>query len=185
VVSLTINELVERAHANAKEKGFWDEPRETGTLLMLIVSEVTEALDAHSCENFCEELADICIRIFDLCGGHDIDLKTVLHSMRHNYEFVSKDIDLNLTSFADLEDSLSVADGDFDDDKLSISVVKSLSYALERDRQGLRGPFAQKIAMAFVYTLKWAAHKGYRIEDALMKKMERNKQRPRLHGKKY
>lgn len=44
---MTINELIQVAHADAKAKGWWDEPRNTGELLMLIVSECGEALEAH------------------------------------------------------------------------------------------------------------------------------------------
>ena len=42
----TLNELRDEIHENAKNKGFWDSPRETGTLLMLCVSELAEALEA-------------------------------------------------------------------------------------------------------------------------------------------
>lgn len=41
-----LNELAKQYHERAKAKGFWDEPRETGTLLMLMVSELSEALEA-------------------------------------------------------------------------------------------------------------------------------------------
>jgi len=43
----TINELIERAHSQAKAMGWWDEERNTGELLMLVVSECGEALEAH------------------------------------------------------------------------------------------------------------------------------------------
>lgn len=43
---MKISELSRQIHKNAKEKGFWDNPRETGTLLMLCVSELSEALEA-------------------------------------------------------------------------------------------------------------------------------------------
>lgn len=42
-----LNELTERAHLNAKLKGFHDRKRELGTSLMLVVSELGEALEAH------------------------------------------------------------------------------------------------------------------------------------------
>ena len=42
----TLNQLRDEIHANAIEKGFYDNPREIGTLLMLIVSELAEALEA-------------------------------------------------------------------------------------------------------------------------------------------
>jgi len=41
-----LNELAKKYHERARAKGFWDEPRETGTLLMLMVSELSEALEA-------------------------------------------------------------------------------------------------------------------------------------------
>lgn len=43
----TLNQLRDEIHETAKKKGFYDEPREFGTLLMLIVSELSEALEAH------------------------------------------------------------------------------------------------------------------------------------------
>lgn len=85
-----ISDLIRVAHANAAAHGFWDEEREVGTLLMLIVSELGEALEAHrndDMENFAEELADVAIRLADLCGGLEIDLeKAILAKMDKNSE---------------------------------------------------------------------------------------------------
>ncbi len=41
-----INELSQQIHANAKSKGFFDEPKNIGEMLCLIHSEVSEALEA-------------------------------------------------------------------------------------------------------------------------------------------
>lgn len=74
----TINDLCNAAYETAVSKGWHDEERETGTLLALIHSEVSEALEADrkgDADNFSEELADVCIRIFDLCGSRNIDLE--------------------------------------------------------------------------------------------------------------
>jgi NTP pyrophosphatase (non-canonical NTP hydrolase) len=85
---MKINQLIKEAHETAKSKGWWDEPKETGTLLALIHSEVSEALEADrkgDQENFEEELADVCIRIFDLCGAKGIDLeKAIVEKMDKN-----------------------------------------------------------------------------------------------------
>ena len=99
---MTITELVEKAHENARKKGFWEDwdsicwedglsRNEDSTLdieelfnsaiatrLMLIVSELGEALEAlrhDDRDNFREELADVAIRLCDLCGGLGIDLE--------------------------------------------------------------------------------------------------------------
>ena len=93
-----MNELAKKIHENAIRHGFYDNKRETGTLLMLCVSELSEALeagrkgkhalfvDAISEDNFKEdfemcvkdsfedELADAIIRILDLCGYYNIDI---------------------------------------------------------------------------------------------------------------
>ena len=73
----TLKELTEICHQTAVEKGFWDKERNMGEALMLIVTELAEAMEAHRTqddENFKEELADTFIRLFDLCGGLNIDI---------------------------------------------------------------------------------------------------------------
>ena len=75
---LTIRELTALCHQTAREKGFWDQERNIGEALMLIVTELAEAMEAHRVqdkENFKEELADTFIRLFDLCGGLNIDIQ--------------------------------------------------------------------------------------------------------------
>jgi len=102
-----INELIESAHRNAKNKGFWEDWHQAistgvaterirknmqnnaiGNRLMLIsgeVSEAHEALRKKDSANFAEELADIVIRVADLCGGLNIDLEQeVIKKMKIN-----------------------------------------------------------------------------------------------------
>lgn len=100
---MEINKLVEVAHKNAVVHGFWDdweyirELNETVGIddhvddiqnsliskrLMLIVGEVSEAMEGlrkNDKANFKEELADIIIRLADLCGGLNIDLATEIN----------------------------------------------------------------------------------------------------------
>jgi len=74
----SLNELAQLCHAIAKEKGFWDTERNVGEALMLIVTEIAEAMEAHRHQddaNFKEELADAFIRLLDLCGGMGIDIE--------------------------------------------------------------------------------------------------------------
>lgn len=111
----TIDQLIQEAHSTAKEKGFHDNPLEFGTLLMLVTSELGEALEAdrknkrfdpNTCdleilaeredEHFIEtfktikdtvegELADVFIRLFDLCGLMNIDIESMIKAkMRYN-----------------------------------------------------------------------------------------------------
>lgn len=85
----TINQLVNEAYETAKSKGWHDQPREMGTRLALIHGEVSEAMEAdrrhEGKDRVAEELADVIIRIFDLCGEEDIDLEeAVLKKMEYN-----------------------------------------------------------------------------------------------------
>lgn len=50
----SINQLRDEIHEIAKSKGFWDKPREIGTLLMLCVSELAEAMEADRNESYCQ-----------------------------------------------------------------------------------------------------------------------------------
>lgn len=75
---LTIKQWCELCHSIAKEKGFWEKERNIGEALMLIVTELAEAMEGYrhqDHDNFREELADTFIRLFDLCGGLGIDIE--------------------------------------------------------------------------------------------------------------
>lgn len=77
-----INDLVYSAFMTAKKKGFWESLELNHTVVLaklaLITSEIGEAVEATRKENFgnlSEELADICIRVFDLAGALQYDLE--------------------------------------------------------------------------------------------------------------
>lgn len=124
-----MQQLIKRAHEMAKEKGFWESERNKSELLMLIVSELAEAMEAlrkdhyankemidglyqdvmihkyedefnimngpwkkdfeaHVKSTFEDEIADVAIRLFDLCGGlgvnleKHVEMKMMYNSMR-------------------------------------------------------------------------------------------------------
>lgn len=79
----TVRDWVQESHEAARVKGFWDRKRNVGEMLMLVVSELGEAVEAHRTgsfgmerkDTFEDEIADAAIRLFDLCGGLGIDLE--------------------------------------------------------------------------------------------------------------
>ncbi|MBU2540412.1 MAG: nucleotide pyrophosphohydrolase [Candidatus Omnitrophica bacterium] len=83
-----IKSLTQLCNRIAREKGFWDEKRNVGEMLMLIVTELAEAMESYRLndkENFKEEIADTFIRLFDLSGGLNIDVeKEIMKKMKKN-----------------------------------------------------------------------------------------------------
>lgn len=78
IAGKSLNEVAALCHSIAVSKGFWDEERNRGEALMLIVTELAEAMEAYrrqEDDHFNEELADTFIRLFDLCGGLKIDIE--------------------------------------------------------------------------------------------------------------
>ena len=79
----TIGDWIATCHRIAKDKGFWDRERNVGELLMLCVTELSEAMEAFrhgDTDNFNEEIADTFIRLFDLCGGLEIDIEEAIRA---------------------------------------------------------------------------------------------------------
>lgn len=102
-MGLTLKSVVYAAHSQAESSGWWDEENwNIAEKLALIHSEVSEALEEirkpgdedHSILHFDEsgkpvgfvsELADVIIRIADLCGKMNIDLESaVTEKMLYN-----------------------------------------------------------------------------------------------------
>ena len=92
-----LNSLAERCHDYAKRQGFWDgqlPPPMAVTValskLMLVTTEVAEAAEAvrkHDAENLAEELADICIRVFDFAEACGFNLEqAIVDKMARNEE---------------------------------------------------------------------------------------------------
>ena len=95
---VSVRQLIAESHALAKEKGWWRGASNIPEKLALIHSEVSEALEefrvalgaegdlalqkiryeGEKPEGFVVELADVVIRIADLCGALGLDLVTAL-----------------------------------------------------------------------------------------------------------
>jgi len=111
---MKINDTSKVIHTINVEKGFWENPRNKGELLMLVVSELAEALEAdrknrytsidvkkitalakdenfiheftsHVKDTFEDEIADAVIRLLDMSAGLGIDLeKHIEAKLRYN-----------------------------------------------------------------------------------------------------
>lgn len=92
---LIVDDLCKECHSMASSKGFYrglqkDNQYHISTKLMLIVSEVSEAVEElrKGGDKLPEELADVAIRLFDLCGflginlGREIEKKMIKNQTR-------------------------------------------------------------------------------------------------------
>lgn len=82
-----LNELAHEIRLNNEKNGFiWDSERDFPTLLALIHSEVSEALEAYRDEKpVDEELADVIIRVLDLSDRMKLNIdKAVREKIEKN-----------------------------------------------------------------------------------------------------
>lgn len=114
LVNKTLNELASVIHARNIKKGFYEKRKNTGEMLALIHSEISEALEADRNGKRCtasiagvngwvqdkefllkykslvkgtfeEEMADIIIRVLDMCAFKKIDIEGhIFAKMRYN-----------------------------------------------------------------------------------------------------
>lgn len=124
---MSIEQLKNEIHKNAIQKGFWDTERNVGEALMLVVSELGEAMEAHRKGWFCDPV--------------------------------------------ELAWFFSTNDG---------------SHAIEEVfPEKIKDTFEDEIADAVIRLLDLCGGLGIDIERHIEAKMEYNKTRERLHGKKY
>ncbi len=93
---MRISEIQEKVHRTAVEHGWWEESRPVGEVLMLMVTELAEAMEAYREGNpesdkipgyskLEEELADVVIRLLDFAGGAGLDIEgAVTAKMAYN-----------------------------------------------------------------------------------------------------
>lgn len=107
-----LNDLAKEVHQVNKDKGFWDKERNVGEMLMLVTSELGEAMEAHRKgkfanweayktaldkmnapdnfkkhikDSFEDEIADAILRLLDMAAGLNIDLdKQVQAKLEYN-----------------------------------------------------------------------------------------------------
>lgn len=191
-----LRELIDGAYSCACNHGFHEKRLSNRHCLMLILTEISEAVDAdrkglhadlHKFDrimkyaddgdkSFCEvfanfikdtvsdELADVCIRIFDLCGMLGIVPKVYVDEIREKFDEVFGEM-----SFCERMFELSCQVTEYDAD----SDLEDLSFM--RD----------KLGMALSFLMCMCESMGIDIMKHIELKMRYNEMRPSKNGKKY
>jgi NTP pyrophosphatase (non-canonical NTP hydrolase) len=174
--------FIGRAYATACSHGFHDVDRSDAHFMMLVISEIGEMVEAdrknrranHEGFEKCvgltyddrfkdyikdtleDELADVCIRLFDFCG-----LRRLVPSV----------VDMK-EEFDRLFGGLSVSEQCF---ALSSFVTNTVHEP----------EMANRIGMSLAFCVEFARHHGIDLVWHIERKMEYNETRPMKHGKKY
>lgn len=175
-----LNELKNKVHQAAKEKGFWDEQHSDETMLMLIITEVSEAVEAdrkgkradrkeflyfladvsfeRSFSTFIkdtvdDELADAFIRCLDLAGAIGLDLVDTIDDS--NWEAL-------------------ISSRTFAENAYQVCQIISLG-----------GNAVTKVIGAMAFLHDWCRYLGIDLGWHIEQKMKYNATRPQKHGKSY
>lgn len=185
-------ELAKEVHANAVAKGFWDEPHSDNHYFMLVITELSEAVEAHrkgriasipeSLEDFPDEafipsfeahikdtpedeLADTQIRLLDIFGS--------IIEKKEDTPDITEQIDEDYMSSLDLV-------------KRPVDFTEwayALTHHLSRN-DTIWNPL-QKVFDGLCLLRCLSEHFDIDLERHVRLKMRYNATRPRLHGKKY
>ena len=175
--------LISRAFNMAKAHGFHDEPHSIEHYLMLVLSEIGEAVEADrkgrnksaleifedamyyrpftECfegyikDSVPDELADVCIRLYDMCGALNIepDFNTCLHSFPPS-----------TSSFCERCFRLCCI----------LTMNEPIAYYLP-----------STVASALFYIEQMCEDMNINLQRHIELKMKYNEARPKRHGKKY
>ena len=188
-----LNELAQQIHENAKAKGFWDEPRNTGEIFMLIVSELAEALEADR-EGKRADMKKFAV-------GHDGSITdeqwlplAFQASIKDTFEDEIADVVIRILDWCaydkiDIEERLlkiSVVDfpkniyKNIGESLMSTTTLLSSAYIAEDDDEA-----TALIASSVKSCFRISEENGFDLMRHIELKMKYNATRDILHGKKY
>lgn len=185
-------DLIERAYSCACAKGFHEKSLSVEHYLMLVLSEIGEAIEADRkgkrafCEQFFEsadgedflhqfpvyikdtledELADVCIRLYDMCGALGVEPRVEYDTMDVDFKEIFGD-----DTFCERMYYLS-------------RLLCSTSGVVEDDGTDECLPQVVGQSLSFLFAL--ANDMGIDLMYHIELKMRYNEERPYLNGKKY
>nr|DAS27918.1 MAG TPA: NTP-PPase-like protein [Caudoviricetes sp.] len=186
-------ELAKEIHANAVAKGFWDEPHSDNHYFMLVITELSEAVEAHRKGRTAPPLPDNIENFPD---------SFFIPSFEAHFKDTLED-ELADTQIRLLDIYGSIIENDVETPDITEQVKENYSFA--RDFVGVSEEFTEwaftlahdlsdnpiayttllKVYNGICTLLCMSEHFGIDLERHVRLKMRYNATRPRLHGKKY
>jgi len=168
MTKLDLNDLAHQIHQQNVDLGWWDEPREAGTLLMLVVSEIAEAMEGERKDKMDDhlthrkmaevELADAVIRLLDIAVFYKIN--HIKFDAERQYL-----VHWGLDKFGTEKGSQLLA--------IDFNIIKTYLYVRDCD------PFAaKKISNVINMIYHYASLYNHDIDSAMLEKIEYNRTRP-------
>lgn len=189
---MTINELIQVAHSQAKAKGFWDKERNTDELLMLIVSECGEALEAHRKGRVArlERYDTMRLEAGYSVEDNEIDTGNFVLYIKDTFEDELADIVIRIADLAggmDLKLRGSIIDqngttGNVGDDLLTVTECVVM-FGIDKRTKGAWNASWLESAIGFVSGI--ASDHNIDLGRHIELKLAYNMTRPALHGKRY
>jgi len=193
---MELTTLIEKAHSAAKAKGFWDKERNVGELLMLIISECGEALEAHRKGKRAK------VDEFDAFAEKDFEeaiwSSAFAGTIKDTFEDELADIVIRI---ADLAGGCGWANLPLTNAKVPEGTELNIGRELFVVTYFVVGSFvdghisgekklgdmvsAQKLGWAIDVIRMMAENQGIDLDRHIELKMKYNESRPKLHGKAY
>lgn len=175
----TVNEMITKIHSTAVEKGFWEASQNIGEKIALVHSELSEALEVFEewdekkskkkkdfkYFHFGEELADAVIRIFDVAGYLNLEF---------NEDIITGHYKEHQRSFYAIPNEIA---------KIHKTISKALEEYRKQDKQ--MDIFAMHLELSCREINDLACSFNLNLNQSILMKMLKNKDRKKLHGKRF
>lgn len=184
----TLADMFGITHNIARAKGWYDKPqRNIGEMLMLIVTELTEAFEGFPDANYGEEIADVFIRLFDLAGY--MGFQYFGQSSQFSEFAINSSIKLNLSKIEEINSvstHVKVNIRDYKDFGYELfKCIDHLSRMMELIRLKIFSPpkFYMSLNTLFFHLLDICLIFKIDIYQEIITKTNVNLKRPYKHGK--
>lgn len=178
-----INQIIKKSHEVAKGKGFWDKPNSSHVIVMLIISEIGEAVEAWRTNNKAE-ISPYVVEILDRDKYTEVEKKIFEREIKGTVDEELADIFIRICDYLgfvnrNMDESRSIPvylfNNSFVEDMYQLT--STIVHCFDED--DILYPYL------LVVIDNIASNYGIDLEKMIEYKTKYNITRPRLHGKNF